>query len=174
MKKIFLIFFCLFSCQKESIIPSIEEKIIEPINLNGIPITYIITDNDLEIDSKDEYRTGTISIKGGQLSSDFPVSEMKIRGCGNSTWVFHDKKPYQLKLSEKASFLDLPRDKKWIFLAEHSDKTLMQTRSHLKWAIRVRWIGLHKVLIQSYTLMILITERIMYLKKSKKATIALP
>ena len=43
---------------------------------------------------------------------------MKIRGRGNSTWWVSDKKPYQLKFSEKTEFLEMPEDKKWIFLAE--------------------------------------------------------
>ena len=53
---------------------------------------------------------------------------MEIRGRGNSTWYLHPKKPYQMKLSDKAEVLGIPKDKKWIFLAEHSDKTLMRNK----------------------------------------------
>ena len=53
---------------------------------------------------------------------------MKIRGRGNSTWKRFPKKGYQLKFNDKESFLDLPKDKKWIFLAEYSDKTLMRNK----------------------------------------------
>jgi len=46
-----------------------------------------------------------------------------------------------MKLSDKAEFLGMPRDKKWLFLAEYSDKTLLRNKitfemgylSHLDW-----------------------------------------
>ena len=55
-------------------------------------------------------------------------TEMKIRGRGNSTWYFHLKKAFQLKFGDKTEMLGMPKDKKWIFLAEHSDKTLMRNK----------------------------------------------
>ena len=54
--------------------------------------------------------------------------EMKIRGRGNSTWALHPKKPYQLKLESKRTLFGMPSDKKWLFLAEYSDKTLIRNR----------------------------------------------
>ena len=33
-----------------------------------------------------------------------------------------------MKLSDKAEVLGMPKDKKWIFLAEYSDKTLMRNK----------------------------------------------
>ena len=53
---------------------------------------------------------------------------MKIRGRGNSTWGLHPKKPFQMKLSDKAEFLGMPKDKKWLFLAEYSDKTMLRNK----------------------------------------------
>jgi hypothetical protein len=50
---------------------------------------------------------------------------MEIRGRGNSTWG-NPKKPYQMKLDSKEKFLDMPKQKKWIFLAEYSDKSLLR------------------------------------------------
>ncbi len=52
---------------------------------------------------------------------------MKIRGRGNSTWG-HPKKPYQLKFKTQTKVLGIPKDRKWIFLAEHSDKTLLRNK----------------------------------------------
>jgi spore coat protein CotH len=94
----------------------------------GLPIVYIDTESQQEINSKDTYVNGTVSIDGGRLSSDFTEYKMKIRGRGNSTWNRHVKKPYQLKLDDKLEFLDLPKDKKWVFLAEVSDKTLIRNK----------------------------------------------
>lgn len=93
----------------------------------GLPIFYIDTDGVL-IDSKEDYRVGNASIFGGLNFDDLNETEMKIRGRGNSTWYFHDKKPYQLKFDVQTKVLGIPKDRKWIFLAEHSDKTLLRNK----------------------------------------------
>jgi spore coat protein CotH len=93
----------------------------------GLPIVYIDT-NGFPIDSKEEYRDGFTSVYGSSNFMNIPNSEMEIRGRGNSTWYFHPKKAYQLKFSDKTEMLDMPKDKKWIFLAEHSDKTLLRNK----------------------------------------------
>ena len=106
----------------------------------GLPIYYIDT-NGLPIDSKEDYIGGNASIYGGLDYSDFQNTEKEIRGRGHSTWFVHPKKPYQLKYSEKSEVLGMPEDKKWIFLAEYSDKTMMRNKiafemgyiSNLEW-----------------------------------------
>ncbi|MBL7472932.1 CotH kinase family protein [Robertkochia sediminum] len=97
---------------------------------NGIPVVYVDT-NDLPIDSKEDYVVGNIAVYG-QL--DYPHMEetlMKIKGRGNSTWwqgVEFGKKPYQVKFSESTEMLGIPADRKWVFLAEWSDKSLMRNK----------------------------------------------
>jgi len=93
----------------------------------GLPIIYVNT-NGVAIDSKEDYREGFASIYGGRDFENLSDTEMKIRGRGNSTWYFHPKKAFQLKFSDKTEMLGMPKDKKWIFLAEHSDKTLMRNK----------------------------------------------
>jgi len=92
----------------------------------GLPVIYLRTDGNLPIESRDEYIYGDVEVDGGRNFNDFPDSGMKIRGRGHSTWGVHPKKPYQMKLSDKAEFLGMPEDKKWIFLAEYSDKTMLR------------------------------------------------
>ncbi|NRA85681.1 MAG: CotH kinase family protein, partial [Gammaproteobacteria bacterium] len=92
----------------------------------GLPILYVTTEQWAEIDSKDDYVNGMISVQGGRGFTDLTETSMKIRGRGNSTWSKHPKKPYQMKLSNKAEFLGMPAKKKWLFLAEYSDKTLLR------------------------------------------------
>lgn len=91
----------------------------------GLPIVYITTENWAEITSKEDYVNGTVTIQGGREFADLTEASMKIRGRGNSTWG-NPKKPYQMKLSDKAEFLGMPAEKKWLFLAEYSDKTLLR------------------------------------------------
>ncbi len=94
----------------------------------GLPIIYLETANRQEIDSKEDYVTGTVSMEGGRYFTDLTSTTMKIRGRGNSTWGIHPKKPYQLKFGDKTEMLGMPKDKKWIFLAEFSDKTLIRNK----------------------------------------------
>ncbi|MFD1314040.1 CotH kinase family protein [Namhaeicola litoreus] len=107
-----------------------ETRVYE-VNLDrftGLPIVYINTLGSQAIDSKDDYREGSIQIDGNKNFANLGNSEMKIRGRGNSTWWVHPKKPYQLNFSDKTEMLGMPKDKKWIFLAEYSDKTLLRNR----------------------------------------------
>ena len=106
----------------------------------GLPIVYLETDGSVQIDSKDDYVLGDTNIDGGRNYENFPSAPMKIRGRGNSTWEF-PKKPFQMKLDDKAEFLGMPNDKKWLFLAEYADKTMLRNTiafemgyiSHLDW-----------------------------------------
>ena len=98
-----------------------------------LPKVYIDTENQATIKQKTEgYINGLVtvvggtSIKSGAAIQGLDSLVMEIRGRGNSTWYFHPKKPYQMKLAEKAKFLDMPNDKKWLFLAEYSDKTMLR------------------------------------------------
>lgn len=94
----------------------------------GLPIIYLKTTNEEEIDSKEDYFKGYISMEGSRYFADLSLTTMKIRGRGNSTWGIHPKKPYQLKFDDKTEVLGMPKDKKWIFLAEFSDKTLIRNK----------------------------------------------
>ncbi len=49
----------------------------------------------------------------------------KIRGRGNSTWLW-DKKPYKIKLDEKASLMGLNDNRDWILLSNYADKSLLR------------------------------------------------
>lgn len=107
----------------------------------GLPIIYLTTVGAAPIDSKEDYVDGTVTIEGGRDFEDVPPVVMEIRGRGNSTWGVHPKKPFQMKLDDKSTFLDMPSKKKWLFLAEYSDKTMLRNTisfemgylSHLDW-----------------------------------------
>jgi beta-glucanase (GH16 family)/spore coat protein CotH len=100
---------------------------VDLAEFTGLPIVNINTVGGVGIDSKDDYVFGTVSVDGGRGFTDFPELGMEIRGRGNSTWG-QPKKPYQMKFEGKEEFLDMPKDKKWIFLAEYSDKTMLRNR----------------------------------------------
>jgi spore coat protein CotH len=99
---------------------------VDVVAFTGLPIIYLTTSGNAPIDSKEDYVNGTVTIKGGRDFDDTSSALMKIRGRGNSTWGIHPKKPFQMKLDDKYTFLDMPSKKKWLFLAEYSDKTMLR------------------------------------------------
>ena len=112
------------------------------IDLNrftGLPIVYLTTEEPVL--SKEDYVGGTFLLDGWRHYESVDQLDAKIRGRGNSTWFLHPKKPYQIKLESKRSLFGMAEDKKWLFLAEYSDKTLLRNRlafelghrSTLKW-----------------------------------------
>jgi spore coat protein CotH len=93
----------------------------------NIPIVRIDTKGKPILDKKN-YVDGTISISDPEgLYSDVYEfkADMGIRGRGNSTWSF-PKKPWKVKLDEKASLLGMPADKEWALLANYADRTLIR------------------------------------------------
>lgn len=98
---------------------------VDLTKFTGLPIIYIATDGGSAIESKEDYIEGIVSLDGGRYNQNLSATDMKIRGRGNSTWG-HPKKPFQMKLDEKMGFLGMPSDKKWLFLAEYSDKTMLR------------------------------------------------
>ena len=99
---------------------------IDVTKFTGLPIINLITDGSVQIDSKEDYVEGDVSLDGRRDFESLYDLPMKIRGRGNSTWFIHPKKPFQMKLAEKSAFLGMPEDKKWLFLAEYSDKTMLR------------------------------------------------
>ena len=102
---------------------------VEISYFTGLPRILIDT-NNTPINSKDDYVEGFVTVKGGLGFEDIAMQEMKIRGRGNSTWS-HPKKPYQLKSDSKTPMLNMLKDKKWLFLAEYSDKSLIRNKISL-------------------------------------------
>ena len=99
---------------------------VDVTKFTGLPIIYLTTNNNVAIDSKEDYVTGTVVVDGGRDFSSSDSAIMEIRGRGNSTWFVHPKKPYQMKLDDDDTMLGMPAEKKWLFLAEYSDKTMLR------------------------------------------------
>lgn len=96
--------------------------------LPRIPAIYVNTDGGATIDNKENYVRMTVKVEDkdniytdGQSFS----ATAGIRGRGNSTWD-EPKKPYRMKLDNKASLLGMSNDKDWALLANHLDKTLLR------------------------------------------------
>ena len=82
----------------------------------------INVDNNMAVTSKEDYRGCNIKIESDNDEWDYE-GRGRIRGRGNSTWEWYPKKPYRLKLDEKASILGLDEEKDWVLLANYRDPT---------------------------------------------------
>tara|TARA_B100000767_G_scaffold138140_1_gene130676 strand:- start:54 stop:1736 length:1683 start_codon:yes stop_codon:yes gene_type:complete len=113
---------------------NIQAEFFNPLNFTGLPILYVDTGGS-EINSKEDYIEGSVSIIGASNFPDLSSSEMKIKGRGNSTWwqggigrPDNMKKPFQIKFGDKTKVLNMPKDKKWVLLAEISDISLIRNK----------------------------------------------
>ena len=93
-----------------------------------IPVVHITTEDGKAIDSKEDYVKASFRFEDpSRFYTDQKTVEVtgKIKGRGNTTWGM-PKKPYRIKLDEKARLFGFPGDKDWILLANYSDKTLLR------------------------------------------------
>ena len=113
---------------------------VDVVRFTGLPMVFMTTADGTGIVSKEKYKQGSLKIVGNREFKGLDMA-MKIRGRGNSTWAFADKKSFQMKLKRKTEVLGMPADKKWLFLAEYFDKTMIRNKtafelgklSHLDW-----------------------------------------
>lgn len=104
----------------------------------AIPTMTIDVPDGAAITSKDTYVTCSVNIDGKGSFADFSGSA-SIRGRGNSTWLWYDKKPYRIKLDTASEVLGLKQDKDWVLLANYRDPTFLMNAFAFELA---DWMGL--------------------------------
>ncbi len=94
-------------------------------SLTNLPAVVIHTKYAQDIVEKEVYLSGIVSFipaDGKEIYTD----SLDIRGRGNASWHF-PKKPYRLKLRNKAHILGNPaKEKNWTLINNYGDKTLMR------------------------------------------------
>lgn len=113
---------------------------VEVLDLDGIlvgkksmlisllPVIYIETENRSPVVSKEKYIDAQLAVQGNsEFDSDDYLYDGKteIRGRGNSTWQA-DKKPYRLKLDEKADLFGMGKSKHWVLISNPFDTSLLR------------------------------------------------
>lgn len=89
-----------------------------------LPVITINTDGGVAITSKDNYVDATYSLDPrGAADVEAFSGELEIRGRGNYTWTGFDKKPYRIKLKDKAGLMGMKKSKHFVLLA-HADDNL--------------------------------------------------
>lgn len=90
----------------------------------GAAVMNINTYGNAPVVSKDpaDYLPCTITIDGKGIFDDY-TGTGRIRGRGNSTWDWYDKKPYRIKLDETSDIMGMEHNRDWVLLANFRDPT---------------------------------------------------
>lgn len=106
----------------------------------GLKKLYVNTPGGVGIYSKDNWVEGC-SFKLVDMSGKvrYESAGVSVKGRGNSTWNY-PKKPYAVKLPEKADLLGTGADKRWVLLANWMDRTLL--RNDVAFEVARRCAGL--------------------------------
>ncbi len=97
----------------------------------GLPVVFVDTQGGAAITSKEQYVSAKFSICGATAVESITDVDCSIRGRGNTTWEW-PKKPYLVKLEEKASVFGFPAHKRWVLLANFMDRTMMRNMVAMK------------------------------------------
>ncbi len=92
------------------------------VDIYKVATVNIVTTNNADIVSKEDYTGCSVEIRSENEKWNFSGTG-SVRGRGNSTWLWYPKKPYRIKLDEKASILGLGENKDWVLLADYRDPT---------------------------------------------------
>ena len=114
------------NCSDDSIGPClIVPEVPLPLMYQVAQLT-INTENAAPIVGKDkeDYVNCTLIIDSEDEEWDY-TGTGRIRGRGNSTWLWYPKKPYRIKLDKKSEILGLAAEKDWVLLANYRDPTQM-------------------------------------------------
>ena len=104
-----------------------EEPLVETKDKYQVFTLYVTTADGEDITSREEYKPCHVSVGAKGSFSNYSATA-GIRGRGNSSFLWYDKKPFRLKLDEKHKVLGLAKAKSWVLLANYRDVTdLMNT-----------------------------------------------
>ncbi len=119
----------VISCQPETTDPEDPpeeppEEIEEPVDVYEVFEMEIQVENNAPVISKDkaDYLNCSVTINGRSIFDDY-LGTARIRGRGNSSWLWYDKKPYRIKLDKSSEILGLKKNKDWVLLANYRDPT---------------------------------------------------
>lgn len=121
------------ACREAGLEPELPEN-IDPDSViwlysEHIPAVFIETESGTsdQINSdKNIKEPGTIKVLEPDGSFSLEHSLEYIKGRGNTSYTEFDKKPYQIKLTQEAPFLDMEPGKKWVFVSNSADSSLIR------------------------------------------------
>jgi hypothetical protein len=92
--------------------------------LTNLPTIYLETKGAFDFVDKELYVVANVAVSKAGAVSVYPA---QVRGRGNSTWQFMEKKPFRIKFDSKQNFLGMPaKAKSWTLIALAVDKTMLR------------------------------------------------
>lgn len=92
----------------------------------GLPIVRITSPKPIsQYDRKNWVEGATMTVERPDGTINYEGT-LALKGRGNGTWTETDKKPFAIRLDEKAKILGMHKQKRWILLASYKDRTLMR------------------------------------------------
>ncbi len=88
---------------------------------------YIHLADSIDAISKDNFIEADIKVVNPQGDIEYNMPHNLIKGRGNSTWGL-EKKPYYIKLEEKAGLCGMEPDRKWLLLANSFEATKISNK----------------------------------------------
>ncbi|MBN2761659.1 MAG: CotH kinase family protein [Bacteroidales bacterium] len=131
------------SCEPPEADPETEQETEETeavsVNFDVYAMDILVEGNAPVVSKeKEDYMNCTVSVDGkGRLSNYYGTA--RIRGRGNSSWLWYDKKPYRIKLDVSSGILGLKKNKDWVLLANYRDPTNLMNAFGFEVA---DWLGL--------------------------------
>lgn len=123
------------ACKEAGLEPEISDNTdIDPDSVirmysEHIPAVFIETESgssELINSDKNAKEAGTITVLEPDGSVSLEHSLEYIKGRGNTSYTEFDKKPYQIKLTQSTPFLGMDPGKKWVFVSNSADSTLIR------------------------------------------------
>jgi len=100
-------------------------EFLETCPLPAVAQIRIETDEHRPVVDKENYVSASFRVSEQAQTPSISDVPMKIRGRGNTTWEM-PKQPYLLKFDDKVSVLGMSANKKWVLLANYSDKSMLR------------------------------------------------
>lgn len=103
---------------KQSGIPSLS------ITLNGVSLSTINGGSKTT-----KYPGNKLILTDAAGNINVSQSDVEMKGRGNTTWDYSEKKPYQIKFAKKQSVLGMAKAKKWVLLASAFDDSMLRNKA---------------------------------------------
>ncbi len=93
-----------------------------------LPVVTIETEYRAPIEDRENYVKAKFAIESDFAKgfSSMDETSIQIKGRGNSTWNWFEKKPYKIKFENDVSLLGLREGKEWVLLANYADNSLIR------------------------------------------------
>ncbi len=96
-------------------------KFLQSKNVATVYIATVSGSMDQIYNSKDHKEVAKVTVLDTNGITDYSSADSRIKGRGNSTWAYYDKKPFSIITSGQVSILGMEPTSKYVLLANYID-----------------------------------------------------